>query len=79
MTPFHLSFLVRDLDETRRFYADVLGCEIGRSSDSWVDFSLFGHQMSAHLRPDAAAAAATASSRCAADAPCRSRISASCF
>ena len=39
MTPFHLSFLVRDLDETRRFYADVLGCEIGRSSDSWVDFS----------------------------------------
>ena len=57
MTPFHLSFLVQDLDETRRFYADVLGCEIGRSSDSWVDFSLFGHQMSAHLRPDAVAAA----------------------
>ena len=56
MTPFHLSFLVRDLDETRRFYADVLGCEIGRSSDSWVDFTLFGHQMSAHLRPDALAA-----------------------
>ena len=57
MTPFHLSFLVQDLDETRRFYADVLGCEIGRSSDSWVDFSLFGHQMSAHLRPGAAMAA----------------------
>ena len=34
MTPFHLSFLVRDLDETRRFYADVLGCEIGRSSEA---------------------------------------------
>jgi uncharacterized protein len=57
MTPFHLSFLVQDLDETRHFYADVLGCEIGRSSESWVDFSLFGHQMSAHLRPDAAEAA----------------------
>ena len=56
MTPFHLAFLVQDLDETRRFYADVLGCEIGRSSDSWVDFSLFGHQMSAHLRRDAAVA-----------------------
>jgi extradiol dioxygenase family protein len=55
--PFHLSFLVQDLDETRRFYADVLGCEIGRSSDNWVDFILFGHQMSAHLRPGAAAAA----------------------
>ncbi|MCV0395367.1 MAG: VOC family protein [Rhizobiaceae bacterium] len=51
MTPFHLAFAVRDLDETRRFYRDVLGCEIGRSSESWVDFSLFGHQMSAHLRP----------------------------
>ena len=57
MTPFHLSFLVQDLDETRRFYADVLGCEIGRSSDVWLDFSLFGHQMSAHLRPDAVVAA----------------------
>ena len=56
MTPFHLAFPVRDLDETRRFYADVLGCEIGRSSDTWVDFSLFGHQMSAHLRPSAGAA-----------------------
>ena len=55
MTPFHLSFLVQDLDETRRFYADVLGCEISRSSDSGIDFSFFGHQMSAHLRPDAAA------------------------
>ncbi|QDY99145.1 dioxygenase [Nitratireductor mangrovi] len=52
MTPFHLAFPVRDLGETRRFYADVLGCEIGRSSESWVDFSLFGHQLSAHLRPD---------------------------
>jgi extradiol dioxygenase family protein len=57
MTPFHLAFLVRDIDETRRFYADVLGCEIGRSSDKWVDFSLFGHQMSAHLRRDGAVAA----------------------
>ena len=53
MTPFHLAFPVRDLAETRRFYQDVLGCEIGRSSETWVDFSLFGHQMSAHLRPRA--------------------------
>lgn len=51
MTPFHLAFPVHDLDEARRFYGDVLGCSIGRSSDSWVDFDLFGHQMSAHLRP----------------------------
>lgn len=57
MTPFHLAFPVRDLDETRRFYGETLGCELGRSSDTWVDFSLFGHQLSAHLRPAAAAAA----------------------
>lgn len=57
MTPFHLAFPVRDLAETRRFYQDVLGCEIGRSSGTWVDFSLFGHQMSAHLRPQANQAA----------------------
>lgn len=49
-TPFHLAFPVRDLDETRRFYCDVLGCEPGRSSETWFDFSLFGHQMSAHVR-----------------------------
>ncbi|MEQ1953316.1 VOC family protein [Mesorhizobium sp. CN2-181] len=58
MTPFHLAFPVRDLDETRAFYGDILGCAIGRSSDTWVDFDLFGHQMSAHLRPTLAAAAA---------------------
>lgn len=51
MTPFHLAFPVRDLEQTRAFYADVLGCAIGRSSDTWVDFDLYGHQMSAHLRP----------------------------
>ena len=56
MTPFHLAFPVADLEETRRFYRDVLGCAIGRSSKTWVDFDLFGHQMSAHLRPHAAAA-----------------------
>ena len=57
MTPFHLAFPVRDLDETRVFYGEVLGCAIGRSSTTWVDFDLFGHQMSAHLRPQATPAA----------------------
>ena len=52
--PFHLAFTVRDLDETRAFYHGVLGCKAGRSSPSWTDFSLYGHQMSAHLgaRPE---------------------------
>jgi uncharacterized protein len=55
--PFHLAFPIRDLEETRSFYRDVLGCEIGRSSDSWVDFDLYGHQLSAHLRGSEATAA----------------------
>ncbi len=46
---FHLAFLVRDLDETRAFYGDLLGCRMGRSAPTWQDFDLFGHQMSAHL------------------------------
>ncbi|WP_144378286.1 VOC family protein [Mesorhizobium amorphae] len=56
MTPFHLAFPVRDLNETRAFYEEVLGCRIGRSSETWVDFDLYGHQMSAHLRPGTALA-----------------------
>ena len=47
--PFHLAFTVRNLDETRAFYHGVLGCLPGRSSPTWTDFSLYGHQMSAHL------------------------------
>lgn len=49
LTPFHLAYNVRDLDETRRFYGDLLGCREGRSTDTWVDFSFFGHQISLHL------------------------------
>ena len=49
MTPFHLAFPVRDLQATRRFYEDLLGCKIGRTSDRWIDFDFFGHQLSAHL------------------------------
>ncbi|MBA3553726.1 MAG: VOC family protein [Gemmatimonadales bacterium] len=45
---FHLAFFVRDLDSTRRFYRDVLGCREGRSTDTWVDFDFFGNQISAH-------------------------------
>ncbi|WP_299866930.1 VOC family protein [uncultured Hoeflea sp.] len=59
MTPFHLAFPIRDLEETRRFYGEVLGCPMGRSSETWIDFDLFGHQMSAHLRPEPDQPAAT--------------------
>jgi len=46
---FHLAYNVRDLGEARRFYGDVLGCAEGRSTDTWVDFDFFGHQISLHL------------------------------
>lgn len=49
LTPFHLAYNVRDLDAARRFYGDMLGCKEGRSTESWVDFSFFGHQISLHL------------------------------
>lgn len=51
---FHLAFAVHDLAAARRFYGDVLGCREGRSSDTWVDFDLYGHQIVAHLTPDGA-------------------------
>jgi extradiol dioxygenase family protein len=51
LKPFHLAFPVSDLDSTRHFYGDVLGCPMGRSAPTWQDFDLFGHQMSAHVRP----------------------------
>ena len=45
---FHFAFHVTDLDEARRFYGGVLGCTEGRSTDTWVDFDFFGHQISLH-------------------------------
>ena len=49
MRPFHLAFPVHDLAAARAFYGDVLGCQEGRSSDRWIDFDLYGHQIVAHL------------------------------
>jgi extradiol dioxygenase family protein len=53
--PFHLAFPVRDIEATRRFYVDVLGCAVGREDTRWIDFDFFGHQISAHLVDDAEA------------------------
>ncbi len=49
MKIFHLAFTVKDLDSTRQFYGELLGCEEGRSTDTWVDFNFFGHQLSLHV------------------------------
>ncbi|HBX25906.1 MAG TPA: glyoxalase [Gammaproteobacteria bacterium] len=47
--PFHLAFPVSDLEATRDFFTDILGCATGRQSDRWIDFDFFGHQVVAHL------------------------------
>ena len=49
LRPFHLAFPVHDLAEARGFYGGVMGCAEGRSSDEWIDFDFYGHQIVAHL------------------------------
>ena len=49
LVPFHFAFHVTDLDVAREFYGDALGATEGRSTDTWVDFDFFGHQLSLHL------------------------------
>ena len=51
VTPFHIAIPVHNLAECRSFYREVLNCEEGRSSDHWVDFNLFGHQLVIHYKP----------------------------
>jgi extradiol dioxygenase family protein len=59
LPPFHLAFPVDDLAAARAFYGGLLGCPEGRSADAWVDFNLYGHQIVAHLAPEAVRARAT--------------------
>lgn len=56
---FHLAFPVHSLAAAREFYGGLLGCEEGRSSETWVDFNLYGHQIVAHLAPESCGACAT--------------------
>ncbi len=51
LPPFHLAFPVHDLEAARAFYGGLLGCPEGRSSEQWIDFDFFGHQIVAHLDP----------------------------
>jgi extradiol dioxygenase family protein len=51
LSPFHLAFPVHDLALAREFYGETLGCPEGRSSEEWVDFNFYGHQIVAHLAP----------------------------
>ena len=49
MNVFHLAYTVNDLDSARSFYGELLGCQEGRSTETWVDFNFFGNQLSLHL------------------------------
>lgn len=48
LTPFHLAIPVNDLTESRAFYGQLLGCSEGRSTNIWIDFNFFGHQLVCH-------------------------------
>jgi extradiol dioxygenase family protein len=48
MAPFHLAFPVTNLKDARRFYGEILGCEEGRSSEQWIDWNFWGHQIVTH-------------------------------
>ena len=52
LTPFHLAVQVRDIDEARDFYGVKMGLSEGRSTESWIDFNMFGHQFVVHLNPN---------------------------
>ena len=51
LAPFHLAIPVYDLAAARHFYGEVFGWAEGRSSELWVDFDFFGHQLVIHEAP----------------------------
>lgn len=59
VTPFHLAFPVTDIEATRRFYTEIIGCKEGRSAERWIDLDFYGHQISAHLKPEECIASKT--------------------
>jgi extradiol dioxygenase family protein len=59
--PFHLAIKVSNLAAAREFYGELLGCLEGRSSDTWVDFNFYGHQLVCHLAPSSPARDGTGS------------------
>ena len=54
MSSFHYAFKVKDIHSTRKFYVEILGCQEGRSTETWIDFNFFGNQLSAHISADLA-------------------------
>ncbi|WP_245929752.1 VOC family protein [Leucothrix pacifica] len=52
LRPFHLAIPVRNIEESREFYGGLLGFSEGRSSDEWIDWNFYGHQLVTHLNPN---------------------------
>lgn len=52
MASFHFAFKIKDIPSTRKFYVDIIGCQEGRSTESWIDFNFFDNQLSAHVSAD---------------------------
>ncbi|NEO55180.1 MAG: glyoxalase [Okeania sp. SIO3B5] len=50
---FHLAFPVNDIAQTKDFYANGLGCEVGRESPNSVILNLYGNQIVAHVAKEA--------------------------
>jgi extradiol dioxygenase family protein len=46
---FHLAFPVSDIEQTKAFYVDGLGCQVGRESRHALILNLYGHQLVAHV------------------------------
>lgn len=53
LSSFHIAIPVNDIETTRRFYTEIIGCTVGREAERWIDFNFFGHQVSVHLKPEA--------------------------
>ena len=51
ISPFHVAVPIYDLNEAKEFYLNCFNCEVGRTSDQWIDLNLYGHQFVLHLRP----------------------------
>jgi len=49
MNIFHYAFKIKDIESTRKFYVELLGCTEGRSTENWIDFDFYGHQLSGHV------------------------------
>ena len=58
LRPFHMAAPIDDIETTRQFYRDRLGCTVGREAPTWIDVDFFGHQLSFHLADEDRAALA---------------------